>query len=405
MQLFSGAPQNLSVSEITQILRELIEGEAGLQNVWVQGEVSNFARPKSGHWYFTLKDANAELRCVMWRSLAENQALVPQDGEALEAHGGISVYEARGQYQMYVDELRPAGQGALYQEFLRLKAQLEEEGLFAPERKRAIPPWPRRIGIITSPTGAALRDMLDTLARRFPLAEVVLAPATVQGPAAPAELMAALQDLNEFAQPDVILLARGGGSLEDLAAFNDEELARSIASSPVPVISGVGHETDFSIADFAADLRAPTPTAAAELAVPDQVEVRAALIELEDSLGRTALSALRERRWGLQALAQRLERRSPQARLDSNRQQLDDLLSRAERALRGQARHLRTSLDGVGAQLAALSPNGVLGRGFAAVSKPDGEVVSSKRDVQAGDPIRVRVKDGRFGARVESDQD
>lgn len=402
MPLFNRGPQTLSVSEITHLVREVIEGEIGLQNVWVQGELSNFSRPKSGHWYFTLKDANAELRCVMWRSMAENQAHVPQDGEALEVHGGISVYEARGQYQMYVDEVRPVGEGALHQEFLRLKGKLEAEGLFDPERKRAIPAWPKRIGLVTSPTGAALRDMLDTLSRRFPLVEVVLAPATVQGPAAAAELVAALQRLNEFAQPDVILLGRGGGSLEDLAAFNDEALARAIAASEAPVISAVGHEVDFSISDFAADLRAPTPTAAAELATPDQIELRAALRETQTSLGRMALAALREWRWALQAVGQRLERRSPLGRLFSDRQGVDDLVQRAERALRGQARHLRTSLRGLDAKLQALSPSGVLERGYAVVSKA-GDVVSSEKHIEAGDQIQVRVKDGRFGARVEDE--
>lgn len=399
-ELFGSSQATWSVTEITRLVRELIEGEMALQNVWVQGEVSNFSRPKSGHWYFTLKDAGAALPCVMWRSLAEQQTQAPRDGDALEVHGSFGVYEAGGRYQLYVDEIRPAGEGVLYQEFLRLKAELEAEGLFDPARKRPIPAWPRRIGLVTSPTGAALRDMLDTLRRRYPLVEVVLAPAAVQGPGAPAELATALERLNQFAHPDLILLTRGGGSLEDLAAFNDEGLARTISSSPVPVISGVGHETDFSIADFAADLRAPTPTAAAELATPDRIELKAALVELESGLKRGMVAALREQRWALQAARGRLERRSPEARVSGERQRVDDLARRGERALRGQARHFRTQLLCLGAKLSALSPSGVLGRGFAAVSKAGDGVVSRVEQVRAGDALEVRVSDGRFGARV-----
>ncbi len=402
MDLFASPEKTLTVSEVTRIVRAAIEDEPALQNVWVTGEVSNFSQPKSGHWYFTLKDADAELRCVMWRSMAASQAHTPKDGDALEVHGGLNVYEARGQYQLYADEVRPAGEGALYQEFLRLKAKLEAEGLFAPERKRALPAWPRRIGLVTSPTGAALRDMLDTLRRRFPLAEVVLAPSAVQGPSAAAELVSALQRLNAAAQPDVILLARGGGSLEDLAAFNDETLARAIVASAAPVVSGVGHETDFSISDFAADLRAPTPTAAAELATPDQVEVRAALRDGALQLARQMAAGLREQRWNLQAMAERLQRRSPAVRLLGDRQRLDDLSHRAQRALRGQARHLRTTLAGMQAKLVALSPDGVLARGYAVVSR-DGQVVSAADQVQPGQRVDVRVRGGRFGARVEDD--
>ena len=374
-----------------------------MQDIWVQGELSNFSRPKSGHWYFTLKDETAELRCVMWRGMAENQAYVPQDGQALEVHGAISVYEARGQYQLYADEIRPAGEGALYQEFLRLKAKLEAEGLFDPQRKRAIPVWPRRIGLVTSPTGAALRDMLNTLARRFPLVEIILAPAAVQGPGAPAELVAALERLNQYAQSDVILLARGGGSLEDLAAFNDESLARAIVASAAPVISGVGHETDFSISDFVADLRAPTPTAAAELATPERTELAARLLELEADLARSLQGQLQEQRWSLKTAQQRLESRSPQARILSNHQRNDELTRRAERALQTQTRLLHSDLAGAQARLMALNPAAVLGRGFAVLSTQEGAVVSRVAQVAVGQALNVRVSDGRFGVQVQDE--
>ncbi|MEJ2759898.1 MAG: exodeoxyribonuclease VII large subunit, partial [Anaerolineales bacterium] len=249
-----------------------------MQDIWIRGEISNLSLPKSGHMYFTLKDAQASIRCVMWRSQVSRLLNLPQEGEAVEVHGSVSVYEAGGQYQLYADQIRPAGEGQLYQEFLKLKNKLEAEGLFDPDRKRPIPAAPKVVGVVTSPTGAAIRDMLNTLRRRYPLTAVVLAPASVQGESAPAEVAAAILRLNEYAHPDVILVGRGGGSIEDLWAFNSELVARAIAASPAPVISGVGHETDFTIADFVADLRAPTPTAAAELASPDQMEVRGILL-------------------------------------------------------------------------------------------------------------------------------
>jgi exodeoxyribonuclease VII large subunit len=228
LPLFDASPR-WTVSDLTRYLRQLLESDESLQGLWVQGEVSNFSRPASGHVYFTLKDAGAQLRCVMWRNDAARLRFAPRDGMAVEAHGKLSIYETGGQYQLYADVLRPAGEGALYQEFLRLKALLEAAGLFEAARKRPLPERPARIGIVTSPTGAALRDMLNTLRRRNPLVEVILAPAPVQGNEAPPALVAALQALNEIAAPDVILLARGGGSMEDLWAFNDERVVRAVA--------------------------------------------------------------------------------------------------------------------------------------------------------------------------------
>jgi exodeoxyribonuclease VII large subunit len=256
-----------TVSRLTQHLRQVIESDPQLQDVWVRGELSNVSRPASGHLYFTLKDAGASLRGVMWKLDAARLKFPLRDGMEVEAHGRIGIYEVSGQVQLYADVLRPVGEGALYAEFLRLKSLLEAEGLFDLSRKRGLPELPRRIGIVTSSTGAALRDMLNTLRRRLPFVDVILAPSPVQGADAPPALVAALQKLNRF-QPDVILIARGGGSIEDLWAFNDERVVRAVAASQAPVISGVGHETDFTLTDFAADLRAPTPTAAAELATP-----------------------------------------------------------------------------------------------------------------------------------------
>ncbi|MFW5714622.1 MAG: exodeoxyribonuclease VII large subunit, partial [Brevefilum sp.] len=256
-------PQNvLNVSQLTGYLRQLLESDEILQDLWVEGEISNFAQPSSGHLYFSLKDGESSIRCVMWRNSAARLNFAPRDGLAVQAHGSVNIYKVNGQVQLYVDTLQPAGEGALYQEFLRMKAKLEAEGLFDEARKRPIPEIPQVIGIITSPTGAALQDMLNTLRRRYPVAEVVLAPTAVQGIDAPPGIADALSRLNSETHPDVILLGRGGGSIEDLWAFNEEQVVRAVVTSQTPVISGVGHETDFTLTDFAADLRAPTPTAA-----------------------------------------------------------------------------------------------------------------------------------------------
>ncbi len=393
-------PPTWTVTDLTRYLRELIESDDYLQDLWVQGEISNVSRPSSGHLYFTLKDAGAALRCVMWRNTVIRQAFIPKEGDAIEVHGGISIYEPNGQYQLYADWIRPAGEGVLYQEFLRLKARLEAEGLFDEARRRPVPRWPQCIGLVTSPTGAALRDMLNVLRRRYPLVEVVLAATPVQGAEAPAGIVAALQALNEYVHPDVILLARGGGSIEDLWAFNDEQVARAIVASEAPVISGVGHETDFTIADFAADLRAPTPTAAAELATPNQDELQALLVEYVTRTQRSIQSILSNSRWELEVQHNRLSLYSPLPRIRSDRQWLDDLTRRAGAALIHRIRLHRTHLIGIEQRLRALSPLSVLDRGYAIVSKPDSQVVRSFHQVQQGEDLDVRVSDGSFGVRV-----
>lgn len=389
-----------TVTDLTRYLRELLEGDAILQDVWVQGEISNLSRPSSGHLYFTLKDSGASLRCVMWRNAVLRLTFTPRDGDAVEVHGNISIYEAGGQYQLYADIIRPIGEGALYQEFLRLKALLEAEGLFDPARKRPIPRWPRRVGIVTSPTGAALRDILNTLQRRFPIVDVILAPTPVQGNDAPPGIVSALRALNAVASPDVILLARGGGSIEDLWAFNDERVAHAIAASAAPVISGVGHETDFTIADFAADLRAPTPTAAAELATPNQEDLRKAIADLTQRMERTMWAILAVRNGELSHLQNSLQLRSPRTRLRTDRQRLDELIRRAGIALKHSLQLRQTRLVGIEQHLVSLNPLAVLGRGFSVVSQPDGQLVRSTTQVQAGDPLNVRVSDGQFGVQV-----
>ncbi|MCU0484616.1 MAG: exodeoxyribonuclease VII large subunit [Anaerolineales bacterium] len=404
-QLTLFPPHSQTVSEVTRYLRELMESDPTLSDLWVQGEVSNLSRPSSGHMYFTLKDSSASLRCVMWRTQVQRQRYLPSDGAAIEVHGSISIYEAGGAYQLYADILRPLGEGALYQEFLRLKARLEAEGLFDVQRKRSLPRWPQRIGIVTSPTGAALRDMLNVLRRRYPLAEVILAPTAVQGEEAPAGIIRAIQALNQREHPDLILLARGGGSLEDLWAFNDEGVARAIAASAAPVITGVGHETDFTIADFVADLRAPTPTAAAELATPDQAELRQDLLHLFGRLGSAALGGVEARQWALQTLHSRLRMHSPQVRLLSDQQRLDELAHRMGQASQHRLQIEQARLRGTQQHLSALNPMGVLQRGFALVTSMDGSVVHRKDQICPDQSLQVQVSDGRFSVKVTSPDD
>ena len=327
-------PQVYSVTDLTAYIRALLESNENLANIWVSGEISNLSRPTSGHIYFTLKDAGASLRCVIWREQARHLSAALRDGMAVEAHGAVGVYEQGGQYQLYVDGLRAAGEGLLYQEFLRLKAKLEAEGLFAEERKRPLPRLPKTIGVVTSATGAALQDILNTLRARCPLVEVVLAPVPVQGEAAPALIAAAIEALNFSVKPDVIIVGRGGGSLEDLWAFNDERVVRAVAASQAPVVSGVGHETDFTLTDFAADLRAPTPTGAAVLAVPDMADLKTELRSYAIALAQTVQAEIDARRNALVNNAHRLESLSPLWLVRQGRQRLDDLTLRLAAAIK-----------------------------------------------------------------------
>lgn len=395
-----------TVSHLTQHIRTLLESDITLQDVWVQGEISNLGRPASGHIYFTLKDAGASLRGVMWKGDARRLILPLQDGMEIEAHGRIGVYEPQGQYQFYADIIRPVGEGALYQEFLRLKAMLEAEGLFDPEHKRPIPELPRKIGIVTSATGAALRDMLNTLRRRLPLAEVILMPSPVQGDEAPPGLISALEALNRL-EPDIILLARGGGSIEDLWAFNDERVVRAVAASGMPVISGVGHETDFTLCDFAADLRAPTPTAAAELATPITItDLSAYLQGMETRLAVSTLNLLAARRNGLESLAASLRYASPLHRIRTDRQRLDDFARRGLSALKHRIALDSSRIQGFERRLESLNPLAVLGRGYAVVTRrADGKLISQVRQAEAGDGVQVRVSDGAFDAVISKDKE
>lgn len=389
-----------SITALTRYLRGIFEGDEVLQDLWVQGEISNFAKASSGHMYFTLKDANSALKCVMFRSAAQRQAFIPRDGQGLEVHGSLNIYDARGEYQLYADLYRPAGEGLLYQEFLRLKTALEAEGLFDPSRKRPVPHRPQVIGVITSPTAAAFRDILNTLMRRYPLAQVVLAPTSVQGDDAPSRIVAAFETLNRVIHPDVILLARGGGSIEDLWAFNDEHVARAVAASAAPVICGVGHETDFTIVDFVCDLRAPTPTAAAEQATPNRTDLQVAVQDLSDQVQRSLARKISTERLSADQLHGRLKLLSPINRVRSHRQRADELMRRSEWLIKQRLQISQLRLEGQVGRLTSLSPQAVLQRGFAIVRRFNGDILRLAAQAHQDEVLQIQMQDGTFDSRV-----
>ncbi len=404
LSLFSdSAPRVYSVGAVTAYIKGRLEADLTLQNLWLEGEISNWKPAPSGHVYFTLKDSEASIRCILWRSTVQRLAYLPAgDGEAVLAHGRVSIYEPQGQYQFYVDGLEPVGLGALHAQFEQLKSRLAEEGLFDPARKRPLPLFPRRIGLVTSPIGAALRDILNVLRRRYPLVEVILSPTQVQGDEAPPQIVSALQAVSRVEGVDVIILARGGGSLEDLWAFNDERVARAVAASPLPVICGVGHETDFTIADFAADLRAPTPSAAAELATPDRVELARRAAHYTARLAAAIEETVAAQRRQLAGETRALRRLSPQSWIDRRRQRVDEFSRTAQATVAHRLSLARARLDGQGQRLAALNPAATLARGYAIVRRADdGRVVVSVGQVAPGDRLSVQVSDGQFDSAVE----
>lgn len=390
----------LSVSQLNGYIRELVEADDLLADVWVEGEISNFNRHSSGHCYFSLKEGEAQLSAACWRTYAARLAL-PSNGDAVLAHGKISFYEARGQLQLYVDDIKPAGIGLLQAQFERLRARLEAEGLFDLSRKRALPDLPRRIGIVTSPTSAALQDILNILRRRYPLAEVLLSPCQVQGSGAAETVVEALYALYDQ-NVDVIIVARGGGSAEDLWSFNEEIVVRAAFASPVPLVSGVGHETDTTIIDYVADLRAPTPSAAAELVTPDIQDLSEALARLRSSLDLAIGEQLEQSAFDLSSLYRRLEQRSPMGRVERDRQMIDDLLHRAEAQIGHRIALGRAQRDGLAAQLAVLDPRSILNRGYAVVRRENGQVVMAPGDAQPGEQLTVTVRGGEFTVITDS---
>lgn len=389
-----------SVAELTAYIRELFDIDYRLRSVHVEGEISNFVRARSGHLYFTLKDEQAQLKCVMWRSSAERLSFLPEDGDAVVAQGRVSVYEAGGVYQLYVDILDPAGRGEFAAAFERLKVELAAEGIFDTEHKKSIPVYPNKIGIVTSADAAALRDILNVLSRRWPLVSVLIAPALVQGREAPAQIVRALRWLDGRRDIDTIIIARGGGSIEDLWAFNDENVARAIFEADHPIIVGVGHETDFTIADFVADLRAPTPSVAAELAVPDRSELSAQVLGLAAAAGAALRVNLEDQRRLVAGLARALGHLSPVNKLDSGRQQVDWLAARLDQAVAQLVAERRSRFMIRFTSLEAVNPLSTLRRGYAIVRKTDGTLIKSDKSVSGGDLINIQVADGEFDATV-----
>jgi exodeoxyribonuclease VII large subunit len=397
----SGGSEIWTVGELTGYIKELFEIDFRLRDLEVAGEISNFTRARSGHLYFTLKDEEAQMKCVMWRTSAERLRFDPREGDAVVVHGRISVYEASGVYQLYADRMEPEGRGGLALAFERLKEMLAAEGLFDAEHKKPLPAFPGKIGLVTSADAAALRDILNVLHRRDPLINVLLAPTLVQGEEAPRQIVQALQWLDGRDDIDLIIVSRGGGSIEDLWAFNDEGVARAIFAARHPIISGVGHETDFTIADFVADMRAPTPSAAAELAVPDLSELLPALDETRKRLAALANSHIEQARWKLGAQMQSLSYLSPAAQLDSHLQLVDALQMRMENAVGRTIERAKAVVSGSSEHLQAVSPLATLKRGYAIVRHKDGRIITSVSGVQAGDAIEVRISDGSFDANVD----
>lgn len=392
----------LTVSEVTGRIRVLIEREGGFQDLWIEGEVSNVRRAASGHVYFTLKDPGAQLSAVIWRGQARLLTYAPHTGDLVLAHGRIGVYEQGGRYQFYVDFVQPAGRGSLFEAFERLKAKLQAEGVFDERRKRPLPEYPHTIGVVTSPDAAALRDVLRVLQRRYPLARVLLSPTLVQGTEAPSQIVDALDRLNQRDDVDVILLVRGGGSLEDLWAFNDERVARAVAGSRLPVVSGVGHETDFTLADFAADRRAPTPSAAAEIATPNAADLRVSLLSLQGRLVQAVAHRLRALRERLERARTDLRYLSPLSRVASARLRVDDLSARLDELTAHRVELAGQKLASLIARLEALSTSSVLRRGYALVlDRATGKAVTTARAASPGKRLTLCFHDGEVPARVE----
>jgi exodeoxyribonuclease VII large subunit len=392
------------VTELNVYIKELFEIDYRLQDIEVFGEISNFTTARSGHLYFTLKDKKSQIRCVMWKTMTTGLRYRPKDGDAVLVHGRISVYEAAGQYQLYADSIVPEGRGDLFLAFEQLKEQLEGEGLFDQDQKKSLPVIPEKIGIVTSQDGAALRDILNVLRRRWPLTSVLVAPTLVQGDDAPEQIIDAIKWLDGRDDVDLIIVARGGGSIEDLWAFNDEAMARTIFAVDTPIIAGVGHQTDFTIADFVADVRAPTPSSAAELSVPNIDDYLSWIRQQKVASGFAINTILDHLQRQLENSARALRHLSPSAKLDASRQRVDWLAERLDRNLSSVLDSKQSRLTIADTALQTVNPIATLSRGYAIVRHDPGGVVKKVSDVVNGDVLSIQVSDGEFSARVESNK-
>lgn len=392
----------LSVSQLNRYIKMNFDADENLANIFISGEISNFTNHyRTGHLYFTLKDDSAAVRAVMFNSSAKRLKFMPEDGMKVIARGRVSVYEASGQYQLYVDDMQPDGVGALNLAYEQLKEKLQKEGLFSELHKKPLPPYPEKVGVITSPTGAAVRDIINVLGRRFPYAEIVFCPVLVQGEGAHLQLTDAVNLFNSERAADVIIIGRGGGSIEDLWEFNDEGLARAVYNSEIPVISAVGHETDFTICDFVADMRAPTPSAAAELAVPDANELQYALSALKNRMFLNVSSGIADRRSRLEYLTSKGALKSPDEMLSNRSQRLDTAFSKMLSSYENRIGGKKVEFISAATALSKLDPMSVLMRGFAFVSDKSGKNVYSSQALAKGDKINVRFHDGSAVCEVK----
>ena len=394
------APRILRVSDLNRRIRVLLDGDPALADVWVEGEVSQPSYPPSGHCFFTLKDAASQVKAVLFREELVRATVRPEHGMQVILHGKGRAYEAQGSYQVYVESITPAGAGDLHQQYEALRTKLAAEGLFEERRKRPLPRWPRRIGVVTSPVGAVWRDIGNVLRRRYPIGELVLSPTIVQGPTASGAIVRALHRLYADTSIDLIILARGGGSLEDLWSFNDERVVRTVVEAPMPIVVGVGHESDVTLSDFAADLRAPTPSAAAEQAVPDLAQFPAILDRLRDRVSAAMISGLADRGAFLGQEGRALTRLLPDTR--AARQRSAELVDRGHRALSARTARELTALTGLGDALRALSPTATLERGYAVARLADGTIVRDPAQATVGEPLEVVVARGTVATRVEA---
>ena len=394
-------PKIWTVSELVGRIGQVLQERTELQNCWISGELSNFKNHRaSGHWYFTLKDESSSLKGVMFKSRSERVRFIPSDGLKVLIRGNIRMYERDGTIQLYADEMEPSGLGQLYLAFEQLKKKLAEEGLFDPLRKKSIPRLPRRIGIVTSPTGAAIRDILNIIERRHPGMSWILAPAAVQGEAAPREVAQAIGRLNRHGNVDVIIVGRGGGSLEELWAFNTDIVARAISASVIPIISAVGHETDVTISDYVADLRAPTPSAAAELAVPILLDLQLQVAQLRVRLKGAMGSLIERKRQYVEGIANKGPLRDPFWRIDQSRQRLDSLQMRLQEDMTRFVIDKNGILNLLAAKLDLLSPLAILGRGYSLTYNEDGTLLRSAQDIEVDNQIRIRLGEGSLSCRV-----
>jgi len=390
-------PKIATVSQINGYIKKILDSNIILNDIWIKGEISNFKLHYSGHMYITLKDEGGVLKAVMFKSAASGLGFKPEDGMKVLARGRISVYEAGGSYQLYINEMIPDGVGELYIAYEQLKKRLEEEGLFSQEYKKPIPEYPERIGVITAATGAAVRDIINVITRRYPYAEIILYPSLVQGAGAAENICKGISYFNETKMADVIIAGRGGGSIEDLWAFNEEIVARAIFASDIPIISAVGHETDFTIADFVADLRAPTPSAAAEIAVPSQLELISRILVDKNRISNAIIKRLENERKNIN----RLKLKNPKEMIEDEYLRLDNLVKQAEKNFRIKLMTGRELLGNCAAKLDALSPLKVIKRGYAIPMDEEGNVIKSAKKMKSGMEFELKMSDGKKGCIVK----